>query len=364
MDSLTTTSLKLPEDIAKAWKGISEAKPGIRIREAAASLALSEAELLATKAGTEVIRLKPEWEALVKQLPGLGSVMSLTRNDACILEHKGTFDKINIFGEGDHRIATVVGPIETRVFFKSWHIAFAVKQKKAEHLLTSLQVFDHAGQAVTKIYLQEDSDYGAYEMLVDNFRAADQSRQQKVFAYGPDEYISQIDKEAFLKDWAALQDPHDFYPLLNHYNVHRHYAIKLAEGTFSYPLAISDIQKMLEKASRQKLPIMVFAGNRGNLQIHQDKVRTIRLLERGHSGEEKWLNVLDPDFNMHLRIDLIKSVWIVTKPTADGKVTSIECYDISNQLSVQFFGLRKPGNPELQEWRELVYSLSPLTIKI
>jgi len=41
----------------------------------------------------------------------------------------------------------------------------------------------------------------------------------------------------------------------------------------------------------------------------------------------EWLNVLDPDFNLHVRVDLIHSSWIVRKPTSEGIVTSLETYN-------------------------------------
>jgi putative hemin transport protein len=107
---------------------------------------------------------------------------------------------------------------------------------------------------------------------------------------------------------------------------------------------------MLESAASQKLPIMIFAGNRGNIQIHQGKVQTIRVMEC-------WLNVLDPDFNMHLREDHVDTVWIVKKPTTDGIVTGIEVFDNRKIMIAQFFGLRKPGIPELEGWRKLIETL-------
>lgn len=360
MENLTINQSKSPDVIAMGWKGLAEAKPGIRIREAAKALGLSEAQLLATQTGGEATRLKPDWPAFLKRLPELGRVMSLTRNEACILEHKGTFEKVNVFGKEEHRMATVIGPIETRVFLKSWHVGFAVKQMKGERLLTSLQVFDHEGQAITKIYLQEDSNYEAYEAIVADFTSEDQGREQPVCPYPPASYSEEIDAQAFLHEWSTLKDTHNFFPLLKKYKAQRHQAVKLAEGRFTYPLPTTAVQEMLEKAAQQKLPIMVFAGNKGNIQIHQDKVRTIRLLERGHSGAERWLNVLDPDFNMHLRIDLIAHAWVVTKPTKDGDITSIECYDHNYELVVQFFGLRKPRQPELEDWKKLISSLSPI----
>jgi putative hemin transport protein len=60
---------------------------------------------------------------------------------------------------------------------------------------------------------------------------------------------------------------------------------------------------------------------------------------------------------MHLREDLIESAWIVKKPTTDGVVTAIEAFDKNKEMIVQFFGLRKPGIPELEKWRTLVESL-------
>src|SRR5690606_1449159 len=142
--------------------------------------------------------------------------------------------------------------------------------------------------------------------------------------------------------------------MLKKFNVQRHRAVELAEGRFSYRVKVNSLEQILNEASSVKLPIMIFAGNRGNLQIHQGKVNTIRMLDR---GEEQWLNVLDPAFNMHLRLNDVDSTWVVVKPTKDGDVTSIEVFDKHNEMIVQFFGLRKPGLQELDGWRALIGKL-------
>jgi putative hemin transport protein len=81
------------------------------------------------------------------------------------------------------------------------------------------------------------------------------------------------------------------------------------------------------------------------------------MLNRGHNGAERWLNVLDPEFNMHLKMNLVDTAWVVKKPTDDGIVTAVELFDANKNLIAQFFGLRKPGIPQLGEWAELVASL-------
>lgn len=48
---------------------------------------------------------------------------------------------------------------------------------------------------------------------------------------------------------------------------------------------------------------------------------------------------------------------VVEKPSVDGTVTSVEVFDAVGDMIVQFFGKRKPGNPELKEWRALAAEL-------
>lgn len=358
MNTLTESK---SSSLREAWRGIQQAKPGIRIREAAKDLGTSEAELLATKLGEQVVQLGGSWGDFLKRFKTLGRVMSLTRNDACILEHKGPFQNINIIGETPHPMATVIGPIETRVFLSAWHFAFAVTEAKADRVLKSIQIFDRSGEAVTKIYLQEKSNEEAYEKIINDFRSPDQNPDLNIQPYDKEEFSGAIDKDAFLEDWSALKDTHDFLHLLKKHKAQRQDAIKLASGKFTYQVdAALSPKQILDAASAEKLPIMIFAGNRGNLQIHQGKVRTIRVLDRGHAGAERWLNVLDPDFNMHLRMDYVHAAWVVKKPTTDGEVTSVELFDKEKNLIAQFFGLRKPGIQELDGWRDLVKNLHAL----
>jgi putative hemin transport protein len=117
---IMNTTLDTTSNLKQAWEGIQKAKPGIRIRDAAASLNCSEAELLATTVNDFSVRLEGDWTKLVERLPELGRVMSLTRNDSCVLEHKGPFQKIDIIGTLPNAMATVIGPIESRIFFKAW----------------------------------------------------------------------------------------------------------------------------------------------------------------------------------------------------------------------------------------------------
>lgn len=348
MSERSTTQLKI------AWASLKKEQPNMRIREAAVQLKVSEAELLATGIGENTVRLSGAWEDLLKRFADLGYVMSLTRNNACVLEHKGIFDKINIFGKGDHRIGTVTGPIETRVFFKNWGYAFAHTMEQGDNLLKSIQVFDKSGEAITKVYLQPDSNHKAYQQLIEDFKASAQQATLNVRLPEILTYADKIDQKAFLQAWGNLQDTHDFFPLLQKYSVHRYHALEIAAGTFTDKLNNTAVTTILEQASKTALPIMIFAGNRGNLQIHQGTVSKVFPMLRG--GQD-WINVLDPAFNLHLRRDMIAHSWLVKKPTQDGMVTSVEIFGHDKEMIAQLFGLRKPGQAELTDWTNLVEGL-------
>ena len=49
---------------------------------------------------------------------------------------------------------------------------------------------------------------------------------------------------------------------------------------------------------------------------------------------------------------------LVSKPTDDGPVTSIEVFDRHGDVIVMFFGARKPGQPERPDWRALAFGLT------
>jgi putative hemin transport protein len=342
------------ETLKARWDKFREENPKVRIRDAAKQLGVSEAELLATGIGENVVRLQAQWVTLFKELPSLGRVMALTRNEGCILEHKGPFEKIGAHGEPNAEVATVIGSyIEQRVFFRDWTFGFAAETPTNKGPQKNLQFFDKSGEAIMKIYLQEDGgNLEAYNALVEKYKAVEQQGDLslEVKKYDEVKYATDVDAEAFRKSWSEMKDTHDFFGMLRRYNVNRLDAMKLAGTEYAQEFDKNKILPVLEKASADQTPIMIFVGNRGNIQIHQDVVKTVKVLD-------KWWNVLDPNFNMHLDSTSIKSAWVVRKPTNDGVVTSFECFDEKGEMVVQFFGLRKPGKPELEEWKALAASV-------
>ncbi|MBI0399346.1 hemin-degrading factor [Cyclobacterium marinum] len=336
-----------------SWEALKTQNPKLRIRDAAKQLNASEAELIATGLGQNVVRLSTDFIDQVKKFPKLGKVMTLTRSEGCVLEHKGRFQKIEIHGSGSHQIATVIGPIEQRVFFSAWKYGFAVRNESPRGPLFSLQYFDGQGDAIMKVYIQGESDEAYANQLISEHLDLDQSAPPEPVAYEVPEYTCRenLDFESFSSDWENMKDTHDFFGMLRKYKLNRLNAVEWIGEKWAYPVDKLSARKVVNFAAETELPIMIFAGNRGNIQIHQGKVKHIKQL-----GD--WLNVMDPDFNMHLNEQVIDKAFVVHKNTEDGLVSALELFDQNGEMIGQFFGLRKPGIPQNKAWKNLLDGLS------
>lgn len=340
-----------PEELAARWKAVLEKQPKLRIRNCAEELGVAEAQLLATRCGQGVTRLKPDFQALLKRVPELGLVMALTRNDAMVHERHGLYREINFFGAV---MGQVVGPdIDLRMFMSHWHHGFAVEEESRDGTRRSLQFFDRDGGAVHKIYPREDSDLAAFEKIVKDFTADDQGRKLAIEPLEPEETERpdhEIDQQAFREGWRNMRDTHEFFGLLKKHSVARTQALRLVGEEFAKPVSNDALERVLRAASERQAEIMVFVGSPGCIQIHTGPVEKIVPF-----GE--WINVLDPEFNLHAKTPDIAASWIVRKPTKDGIVTALELFDAQGKNLALLFGKRKPGSPEREDWREILAEL-------
>ena len=337
----------LINELKEKWEALKAENPHLRIRNAAEQLGVSEAELLATNVGNGVTVLKPDFADLLQEVVKLDKVMALTRNDECVHERKGVY--LNPDFSNPHGQVFVGEDIDLRIFINSWKFGFSVIEGDRK----SLQFFGKDGLALHKIYLTNKSNEAEFDALTEKYAADEQSQNivtEAVPGKPAEKADSEIDVAGFQQAWKDLKDTHDFFMMLRKFGVTRTQALRLAPEGFATKIENSKVVNVLEDASEQQLPIMVFVGNRGIIQIHTGEVKKTL-------WHQQWFNVMDPDFNLHLDTTKIAETWITKKPTEDGEVTSIEVFNKEGDFIVQLFGKRKPGNPELQGWKDLVAGL-------
>jgi len=335
--------------------------PRRRTRELALHLGVSECELVhAQYDGLTAQPLAGAMDEMFAALTTLGRVMALTRNDWCVHERHGVYQGHVQQGP----VHLMLGPdIDLRAFVNRWRYAYAVEQDGRR----SLQFFDASGLAVHKVYCTEASDAQAYQAYLARFAArwdeadiheADirANRLPAVSAQSaapkpavPDACAPDT-LHALRPAWLALQDTHDFAPMLHRLGITRLQALRGAGADLAQEVAPDSVERLLAGAAHSGLPIMCFVSNPGMVQIHTGPIHTLR-----RTGD--WYNVLDAQFSLHLNTAAVAHSWVVNKPTVDGWVRSLELYHESGEMVVQFFGRRKEGQQELADWRALLDTL-------
>lgn len=352
--------------LLERWNTLKAQQPRLQARDAARQLNVSEAELLATGVKSTVVRLRDTDHApreIMRRALDLGKVMALTRNENGVIEVTGVATRLPKQAEAasadeaerEARNLNIAGgylggPIDLRFQFAKWKYAFAVTQPGRDGAVNrSLQFFDASGNAVHKLYLRDDAGIPVFDQLAADFRhpaqdgKLDVAPQPVKAAEKPD---SAVDVKEFRTAWEEMTDVHQFNRLVSEFGLSREQALRLAPAGAVQKVTPLAVRQLLQDAARGKVAIMAFLGNGALTQIYSGTVDKVM-------AAEGWFNVLDPDFNLHLRDSAFKSGYVVRR----AGITSVEFFDDRGELVVTFFGVRERGKPQPQAWIDLASSL-------
>ncbi|WP_336294087.1 hemin-degrading factor [Bartonella sp. CB169] len=328
---------------------LREEKKDMQNRDFVASIGISEAEFIATYCIIgKARRLQANVALLLESAPKLGTVMVVTRNELAVHEMTAHFEKVI----QNQRVYLTLGEIDLRIFPERWKFCFEYDMIVLGKSTKSLQFFDKYGVSIFKIYSRDTTNMEEWSKLVEKLLHEDQSSVLDICpASVPTQYdTTKLDVKRFRSRWRKMTDVHQLHEIIFEFKINRHDAIKYAGNEFANKLKVEAIETMLNQVAQQKVPIMCFVGNRGCIQIFSGKVRNIK-----NTGS--WLNVLDKKFNLHLLTSGIHSVWCVRKPTKSGYVSSLEVFDKNGEMITQFFGMRKEGQKQCEDWQSLLHNL-------
>jgi putative hemin transport protein len=248
--------------------------------------------------------------------------------------------------------------IDLRIFPKHWCHGFMVEKETEGGVRRSLQVFDAAGDAIHKIHLRDGSDLGVWEALRGELALEDQSQLLTVADRLPTE-VPKSDPsklDILQKEWRRMTDTHQFLRLVSKLKMNRLGAYRIAGEPFVRRLDVSAVEAMLHAVRDAGIEVMIFVGNRGCIQIHSGVIGTLTPMG-------PWQNVMDPGFNLHLRLDHVTEVWAVEKPTQRGPAVSVEVFDSEGGLIFQVFGVGKEGRDSRPVWKSIVDRLESAVVE-
>lgn len=337
-----------PEDIRTA----RAEDPKARARDLALRLGIAEAEICAALVGTQATRIDAHPDRLIPRLTAFGPLMALTRNESCVIEKVGVYDG---YRGGPHAALVVNEAIDLRLFPAHWVHGFAMEEEGANGPKRSIQVFDAAGEAIHKIYLRPESDASHWGGLVADLRIEDQSQTLALDPRQPPEAPkgSPARADELRRGWDEMTDTHQFLRLTARLKMNRLGAYRIAGAPHVRRLAPGAVERLMHRAAETGVPTMFFVGNRGTIEIHTGPIRRV-------AGMGPWINVLDPGFDLHLRMDHIAEIYAVVKNTARGPAHSVEFFDAAGGLIAQIFGVLRAGDGAVSGWNALVAELPGL----
>jgi len=341
------------------YQALTLSQPKIRMIDAANELKVSEGELIAAHVGQTnqlgAIRLNDDLGGIIKSLKKLGRVMALMRNEFVVSEISGCYEKIYISNEDGKLSGIAINPggIDLRFFFEHWHSTYAVTSGK----LSSIQFFDRHGVAIQKVYLKDEGTRQNYDDLITKYRHVEQntelsvSPQPTLVSDALDDTAVEI--SALTQGWSEMTDVHQFPALLKKHNVGRRQALRLIDDQWAKSVDVDCLSRLLELAKEKETQVMAFVGNRGIVQIFSGLVDNLKAIEG-------WYNVLDPDFNLHVKTQGLAEAYVVNKPTDQGgvMVSSVEFFNQQGETVLTFFGRRTEGKTQSPQWHQIIAELS------
>jgi len=261
---------------------------GLNNRAAAATLKVSEAELIASGCGHFVTRLIPDPQALLRKLSLLGEIKTVVRNPSAVIERDGMVRGVENHGgadvvQGDH--------FELLCETTQWDKGFALREKTSGGLKLSAQFFTAAGTSAAKFFLRPASDADAFAHLIAAFTSANQS---------PHESIS--------PELAAAIAP-------------------LEQTTDVAPGAL---MAFLQTAVRLGQSLTFVTRNRAACLSTTKAIDHVKRSDRGG-----WVNVLDDGLDIHLHEDGIRYLKPVADENGDGGWLHWFSEEQANALSVR-----------------------------
>ena len=334
-----------PQALKQEWTELCLAIPRLRIREAAATLNVSEAELLATGCGSTVTRLNLDWPEIFKALPTIGTVMALTRNDFAVHETTGLYTVIHHSDEGC-RVKSDAANLQ--LLPQVIHAAFGVMEPSLNETRFSLQFFAADGSAIHKIYMTADSDLSRYHALVKQLTSADQSQHQTIDS--PPRFtrfnIATFNSRCVTQTMHRHRDSEDFYTGLMTMGIVSN-QVETDTSTLDF-LTPDLLEPLLNKIAAQGLSISICVRNFGCIQVYQGPIHNIRI-----TGP--WFNILDEHFSLHLNTEAMSGFRVKTQSTDEKQVLKIlEFVDANHQIIALMLLNADQETGSMNLWNDLI----------
>lgn len=333
--------------------------------EAAKDLSVSELELLLSSPNS--IYLGGNCAKMLMQLHQLAEVENIVRNEFAVHEKQAHFINLTL---GEH-MGMSLGQTDAgktsfdlRLFMTHYKHILAIAnpngKPKQNRPSFCLAFFDEYGQAVNKVFLKDftDNAIANWYALIEPFThhgiqniQINQAPTQLAWQYHA---LNANDLHQFHQQWQAMTDIHQFHKILSDFKLDRASSYQQAPIGCSQKVCNTVIESLFKTLKNEVVPVMIFVGNTGAIQIHANTLCHIQRMGN-------WLNVLDKkhsQFTLHLNDHALAQVWWIKRPNHKGYTTAFEAFDAKGNSILTLFGVRTKDNKQDERWQSIAKRLA------
>tara|TARA_Y100000588_G_scaffold199465_1_gene213237 strand:+ start:474 stop:1460 length:987 start_codon:yes stop_codon:yes gene_type:complete len=248
----------------------------LRNFDIAKKMGISEAELLSVKLDSNLKYLDiPDQIQFFNDIKRLKKVMFLTRNDDIVHEKTIIPNKLDIISNENNILLTCESPL-LKFNDNLWEYAFSEYKITKNRELRSFQFFDKSGDSVLKIYLKSD-DVEKFNDISIKYESSYSYQLQGTC-------LPSYNTNKSLKELVLLKKSIN---INNTWNKKMFYSKAL-------------FRKMLQYLSKNKNEVSLYIIGNKSVQYHVGIINKV-------VDFSSWLNVLDPNFNIHVKEKNISS---------------------------------------------------------
>ena len=237
---------------------------------------ISEGELLSLKINSNLKYLDiPDQIQFFNDIKRLKKVMFLTRNDDIVHEKTIIPNKLDIISNENNILLTCESPL-LKFNDNLWEYAFSEYKITKNRELRSFQFFDKSGDSVLKIYLKSD-DVEKFNDISIKYESSYSYQLQGTC-------LPSYNTNKSLKELVLLKKSIN---INNTWNKKMFYSKAL-------------FRKMLQYLSKNKNEVSLYIIGNKSVQYHVGIINKV-------VDFSSWLNVLDPNFNIHVKEKNISS---------------------------------------------------------
>lgn len=289
------------------------------------------------------IPLKTNFIAIFEHLAKLGKVSTTLFSNSLNHTVQGKFADMH---SRNNTLMHFHPNIDTRLFTAKWRYVYATEQDK----IVCLHFFSRYGDLIYRVCSTSLEQYPQLKKFISKYASKETSSPDITESFTKPKHAKPINKELLTEQWATMTNVHQASKIFK-YNGNDPITVYTALGK-NYALKISAV-KLIDFFSiiaKHQLNLMMFSRNYAAVQCYVGSISKLICFD----GK---IEISITDFNFIMRVSQLGDIWLITKPTDNGFVNSINIFDKTGNENLILTDKRTKSEPESDSWLKSIQQI-------